>query len=114
MYAGKAIEYGTVRDVLQKPQHPYGWGLLTSIPRLTGDPDKKLLAIPGSPPSLISVPSGCAFNPRCTYVSQVGTACSASIPELLPVSAGAHHLVRCHLVVKTREDIFKNQVAPNL
>ena len=114
MYAGKAIEYGTVRDVLQKPQHPYGWGLLTSIPRLTGDPDKKLLAIPGAPPSLISVPSGCAFNPRCTYVSQVGAACSSSIPDLLPVSAGAHHLVRCHLDVKTREDIFKNQVAPNL
>jgi peptide/nickel transport system ATP-binding protein len=114
MYAGKAVEFGSVRDVLQKPQHPYGWGLLTSIPRLTGDPDKKLLAIPGAPPSLISVPSGCAFNPRCTYVSQVGAACSSSIPDLLPVSAGAHHLVRCHLDVKTREDIFKNQVAPNL
>lgn len=68
MYAGKAVEYGSVRDVLQKPQHPYGWGLLTSIPRLTGDPDKKLAAIPGSPPSLISVPSGCAFHPRCSYV----------------------------------------------
>lgn len=114
MYAGKAIEYGTVRDVLQKPQHPYGWGLLTSIPRLTGDPDKKLSAISGTPPSLISVPSGCAFNPRCTYVSQVGAACSSSIPDLLPVAAGAHHLVRCHLDVKAREDIFKNQVAPNL
>ena len=114
MYAGKAVEYGSVRDVLQKPQHPYGWGLLTSIPRLTGDPDKKLAAIPGTPPSLISVPSGCAFHPRCSYVSTVGAACSATFPDLLPVATGAHHLVRCHLDVKNREDIFKNQVVPKL
>ena len=114
MYAGKEIEYGTVRDVLQKPQHPYGWGLLTSIPRLTGDPNKSLAAIPGTPPSLISVPSGCAFHPRCSFVSRVGTACSASIPELLPVAEGAHHLVRCHLDASAREEIFKNQVGPNL
>jgi len=114
MYAGKAVEYGSVRDVLQKPQHPYGWGLLTSIPRLTGDPDKKLSAIPGTPPSLISVPSGCAFHPRCSYVSTVGAACSATVPDLLPVATGAHHLVRCHLDVKNREDIFKNQVVPKL
>jgi peptide/nickel transport system ATP-binding protein len=114
MYAGKAVEYGSVRDVLQKPQHPYGWGLLTSIPRLTGDPDKKLAAIPGTPPSLISVPSGCAFHPRCSYVSTVGASCSATVPDLLPVATGAHHLVRCHLDVKNREDIFKNQVVPKL
>ena len=114
MYAGKAVEYGSVRDVLQKPQHPYGWGLLTSIPRLTGDPDKKLSAISGTPPSLISVPAGCAFNPRCNYVSMVGPACSASVPELLPVSNGAHHLVRCHLNVQSRVDIFNNQVVPKL
>ena len=114
MYAGKEIEYGTVRDVLQKPQHPYGWGLLTSIPRLTGDPNKSLAAIQGTPPSLISVPNGCAFHPRCTYVSRVGAACSTLIPELLPVSVGAHHLVRCHLEPTTREEIFMNQVGPNL
>ena len=114
MYAGKAVEYGSVRDVLQKPQHPYGWGLLTSIPRLTGDPDKKLSAISGTPPSLISVPSGCAFNPRCSYVSMVGPACSASVPELLPVSNGAHHLVRCHLDAQSRVDIFNDQVVPKL
>jgi peptide/nickel transport system ATP-binding protein len=114
MYAGKAVEFGSVRDVLQKPQHPYGWGLLTSIPRLTGDPDKKLAAIPGTPPSLISVPTGCAFHPRCSFVSTVGAACSATVPDLLPVATGAHHLVRCHLDVKNREDIFKNQVVPKL
>ena len=114
MYAGKEIEYGTVRDVLQKPQHPYGWGLLTSIPRLTGDPNKNLLAIAGTPPSLISVPSGCAFHPRCSYVTQVGSACSSAIPELLPIHSGAHHLVRCHLESSVREDIFRTQVEPSL
>ena len=114
MYAGKAVEFGNVRDVLKNPQHPYAWGLLTSIPRLTGDPEKKLSAIPGTPPSLISVPSGCAFHPRCSYVSTVGAACSATIPDLLPVANAAHHLVRCHLDVKNREDIFKNQVVPKL
>ena len=114
MYAGKAVEYGNVRDVLKNPQHPYAWGLLTSIPRLTGDPDKKLAAIPGTPPSLISVPSGCAFHPRCSYVSTVGAACSGTVPDLLPVGSAAHHLVRCHLDVKNREDIFKNQVVPKL
>jgi len=114
MYAGKAVEYGSVRDVLAKPQHPYGWGLLTSIPRLTGDPDKRLAAISGMPPSMISVPSGCAFHPRCSYQSTVGPACLASVPQLLPISEGDHHLVRCHLDVKTRVDIFKNQVVPKL
>ncbi len=114
MYAGKAVEYGSVRDVLAKPQHPYGWGLLTSIPRLTGDPDKRLAAISGMPPSMISVPSGCAFHPRCSYQSTVGPACLASVPQLLPISEGDHHLVRCHLDVKTRVDIFNNQVVPKL
>ena len=114
MYAGKEIEYGTVRDILQKPEHPYAWGLLTSIPRLTGNPNKALAAIPGTPPSLISVPGGCAFHPRCSYVSKVGPACSTSIPDLIPATSGAHHLVRCHLDAPERRDLFMNQVAPNL
>ena len=114
MYAGKAVEFGSVKDVLQRPQHPYGWGLLTSIPRLTGDPNKKLAAISGMPPSLISPPSGCAFHPRCAYLSQVGSACSGLVPELLPLPTDAHHLVRCHLDVQTRAEIFQNQVVPKL
>ena len=114
MYAGKQIEFGTVRDVLQVPQHPYAWGLLTSIPRLTGDPSLALTAIQGAPPSLISVPSGCAFHPRCTYVANVGAACANIIPELLPVSEGKHHSVRCHMSANVREGIFANQVGPQL
>ncbi len=114
MYAGKQIEYGTVRDVLQIPQHPYAWGLLTSIPRLTGDPNLPLTAIQGTPPSLISVPSGCAFNPRCNYVDQVGTLCASSVPELLPIAQGQSHYVRCHMNPALRESIFTTQVRPHL
>ena len=114
MYAGKQIEYGTVRDVLQVPQHPYAWGLLTSIPRLTGDPNLPLTAIQGAPPSLISVPSGCAFHPRCNYVANVGAACSTTIPELLPVGAQNSHSVRCHMDSQSRVNIFASQVKPQL
>jgi peptide/nickel transport system ATP-binding protein len=114
MYAGKAVEYGTVRDVLQQPQHPYAWGLLTSIPRLNGDPNKKLSAIAGSPPSLINVPKGCAFNPRCSYVEQVGQACSTKTPELTPTSTDTYHLVRCHLESSNRQKIFTEQIRPKL
>lgn len=114
MYGGKAIEYGTVRDILQRPQHPYAWGLLSSIPRLTGDAEAALLAIPGTPPSLISVPSGCAFHPRCRYVTRVGTACSQKVPPMLEVEAGSHHEVRCHLDHFERVEIFAQEIAPAL
>jgi len=114
MYGGKAIEYGTVRDILQRPQHPYAWGLLSSIPRLSGDPDAALLAIPGTPPSLISVPSGCAFHPRCRYVSRVGAACSEVVPLMLAVNNDAHHEVRCHLPESDRVEIFAKEIVPTL
>src|SRR6266513_1208019 len=64
MYAGKIVEAGAVRDVFNSPQHPYTKGLLGSMPKL-GSKDK-LFAIPGHPPDLASLPSGCAFHPRCT------------------------------------------------
>lgn len=114
MYAGKAIEYGTVRNILKHPQHPYAWGLLSSIPRLTGEADTSLLAIPGTPPSLITVPSGCAFHPRCSYVSRVGPACSQEVPALLPVESGARHAVRCHLNNHERVEVFAQEIAPLL
>lgn len=114
MYGGKAIEYGTVRDILQRPQHPYAWGLLSSIPRLTGDPNAALLAIPGTPPSLISVPSGCAFHPRCKYVTRVGVACTQEVPSMLALETDSHHEVRCHLDPSLRVDIFVEEIAPSL
>jgi peptide/nickel transport system ATP-binding protein len=114
MYAGKAIESGSVRDILQRPQHPYAWGLLSSIPRLTGDPNVRLEAIAGTPPSLIDVPPGCAFHPRCPYTGRVGAACSHVVPQILPLTGNPHHLVRCHLEQADRTQIFANEIEPNL
>lgn len=114
MYAGKAIEFGSVRDILKKPQHPYAWGLLASIPRLTGSADVELRAIAGTPPSLISVPSGCAFHPRCAYASRVGTACSQEVPSLLDIEIGGRHQVRCHLDRSDRSEIFVKEIEPSL
>jgi peptide/nickel transport system ATP-binding protein len=66
MYAGRAVEIGTRDEIFNSPHHPYAWGLLESIPR----PDvrvARLLPIPGTPPSLIHVPPGCSFHPRCPH-----------------------------------------------
>ena len=63
MYAGKIVEAGTVRQLFNAPQHPYTKGLMGSMPRLGSK--EKLLAIPGQPPDLASLPPGCAFHPRC-------------------------------------------------
>lgn len=80
MYAGRAVERGTVREVLKSPQHPYTWGLLSSMPNLTSDVDEPLMPIPGSPPSLMNPPSGCAFHPRCGFTDLVsGERCSGSV-----------------------------------
>ena len=72
MYGGKAVEYGTVNEVFYEPQHPYTWGLLSSVTRLDRVRQERLKPIAGSPPSLINVPSGCAFHPRCPYEPQTG------------------------------------------
>ena len=113
MYAGRGIERGSTHDLLKNPQHPYAWGLLSSIPRLDGDPTVKLPYIEGTPPSLIRPPQGCSFNPRCKYVDRVGGACSVQMPELISVSGSAHE-VRCHLDHNNRVEIFNSEVRPFL
>jgi peptide/nickel transport system ATP-binding protein len=67
MYAGRVVEQGTLDELFYDPQHPYTWGLLGSIARLDRDRSRRLPAIPGSPPSLLSPPSGCHFRPRCPH-----------------------------------------------
>jgi peptide/nickel transport system ATP-binding protein len=67
MYAGRIVEQAPVSELFSQPMHPYTWGLLRSIPKLTGPRDEALLPIPGRPPSLISRPKGCAFAERCAY-----------------------------------------------
>jgi len=68
MYAGKVVESGTTLDLFKRPSHPYTMGLLQSIPRI--DKDQEMLdPIPGLPPNLSKIPSGCAFHPRCKYTT---------------------------------------------
>jgi peptide/nickel transport system ATP-binding protein len=81
MYAGRIAEIGPVRDVIQRPHHPYTKGLMGSIPTLEGN-DTRLVQIPGSMPRLTAIPKGCAFNPRCT---QVFDRCRVERPELFSI-----------------------------
>ncbi|MEU7880416.1 ABC transporter ATP-binding protein [Microbispora bryophytorum] len=112
MYGGKCVEYGTSDDIFERPEHPYTWGLLGSMPRLDREPTERLMPIKGSPPSLINVPSGCAFHPRCVFEERTGGRAKAEVPELLETEGG--HLVRCHLPRERRHAIWENEIKPNL
>jgi peptide/nickel transport system ATP-binding protein len=106
MYAGKIVEAGDRRDIYYGAHHPYTWGLLASIPRLDeSDTKERLVPIRGLPPSLIFVPPGCAFHPRCPHVFD---RCRAEVPELLP--ADGHHASRCHLSLADKERLFQEEV----
>jgi peptide/nickel transport system ATP-binding protein len=111
MYAGRAVERGTIREVLGAPQHPYAWGLLSSMPRLSSDVNKELMPIHGTPPSLLNPPSGCPFHPRCDFRDQVpaGASCTDHRP-LLPDGRGA----ACHLTPEQKRSIFIDQIKPRL
>jgi peptide/nickel transport system ATP-binding protein len=106
MYAGRPVEYGERRDIYYDAHMPYTWGLLQSIARLDQEKRERLKPIKGSPPSLIFVPPGCPFHPRCPYVMDV---CKREVPELLP--ANGHHASACHLPLAEKERIFKEEVA---
>jgi len=113
MYAGRVAEYGSAEQVLRSPQHPYTWGLLASVPSLHGDADEDLLPIKGNPPSLINVPSGCAFHPRCRYAMLNGGPCDIEVPELLPLSLSDEpgHVVACHLPERQRKSVYEQEIA---
>ncbi|WKU08580.1 ABC transporter ATP-binding protein [Micromonospora sp. HUAS LYJ1] len=107
MYAGRVVEQGSVAQVLRRPQHPYTWGLLSSVPSLHGDPDADLVPIPGNPPSLIDLPAGCAFHPRCRYA---GDRSRSQVPRLAPAGADGH-LVACHLPADDRVTLSQQAVS---
>ena len=67
MYAGRVVEEGTLDEIFYDPQHPYTWGLLGSLPRIDQPRPHRLPQISGAPPSLLELPSGCAFRPRCPH-----------------------------------------------
>jgi peptide/nickel transport system ATP-binding protein len=112
MYGGKCIEYGTAEDIFYRPEHPYAWGLLGSMPRLDREPTERLLPIKGTPPSLINVPSGCAFNPRCAFCDRTKGKATTEVPQLLETEGG--HLVRCHLPREERRAIWENEIKPKM
>jgi peptide/nickel transport system ATP-binding protein len=105
MYAGKAAEFGNTDDIYYKPLHPYTWGLLRSIPRLDEEKKERLNPIRGLPPSLIQVPPGCPFHPRCPYRFDP---CDRDVPALLPVDG--HHAAACHLTLADKERIREEEV----
>ncbi|GHJ46520.1 dipeptide/oligopeptide/nickel ABC transporter ATP-binding protein [Catellatospora sp. TT07R-123] len=113
MYGGKCIEYGTAEDIFERPEHPYTWGLLGSMPRLDRPVTDRLLPIKGTPPSLINVPSGCSFHPRCAFADRTGGASRNEVPELLSLDSGSHS-VRCHLPAPQRRQIWQQEIKPNL
>ena len=96
MYAGRIVESANVKDLYANPLMPYTQGLLASVPRMDRPHTNRLSAIPGQPPSMIALPSGCSFNPRCSRKNEVGASkCETQMPEL--TSRGNGHTSRCFI-----------------
>jgi peptide/nickel transport system ATP-binding protein len=112
MYAGRAVEYGTAEDLFRSPEHPYTWGLLGSMPRFDKPPTDRLLPIKGTPPSLIKVPPGCPFHPRCDFADRPGSVTRIERPDLLDNGSGHH--VACHMPTSERQEIWAQEISPRL
>jgi len=102
MYAGRVVERAPVESLFASPQHPYTWGLLRSIPRIDSDAPS-LIPIPGQPPSLIAVPSGCSFHPRCLYARPRHREIE---PALEPLAPDSDHAVACLLAADARAKLW--------
>ncbi len=98
MYAGRAVERGAKRAIFNDPQHPYTWGLLGAIPRLDRPKEEKLQPIKGAPPSLIALPHGCKFRPRCPHAFDR----CVEEPALENRAGDAGHLDRCWLAAEEK------------
>jgi oligopeptide/dipeptide ABC transporter ATP-binding protein len=110
MYAGKLVEIGTAEDIFYTARMPYTFGLLGSLPRMDR-PTERLTPITGAPPSVVNMPPGCPFTPRCPLAIQI---CEDVEPELEPAT-GPDHLAACHrseeLIGRTPGDVFDTTVA---
>lgn len=89
MYAGRVVELGSAHDIFYKPRHPYTLGLIRAVPTVMGG-FEELASIPGSPPDLMKLPTGCKFHPRCSFATQQ---CKEQEPELESVDRG--HTAAC-------------------
>ena len=108
MYGGSAVEQAPVREIFYQPAMPYTWGLIASIPQVSAK-NKHLDPIPGNPPSLIDLPAGCVFAPRCSFKDLVGESeCEKTRPELAIVSD--EHASRCHLNESQRTEIRRERL----
>ena len=112
MYAGRAVEYGTAEHIFNEPEHPYTWGLLGSMPRFDRERSERLIPIKGSPPSLINVPAGCPFHPRCRFEKNTHGLSRTERPEL--IDNGQGHLVACHMPQAQRQEIWRDEIKPLL
>jgi oligopeptide/dipeptide ABC transporter ATP-binding protein len=106
MYAGKPVEVGETDSIYYDPRMPYTLGLLGSLPRLDAKGDEALTPIKGAPPSLINLPPGCPFSPRCP-MSRPN--CDSDEPALRPV-AGVDHVAACHYAEELAGDIAAAEV----
>src|SRR5262245_10678482 len=104
MYAGRIVERGSTRELFKSPWHPYTWGLLDSIPPLQGLRPRRLKSIAGTPPSLLELPKGCAFGPRCRFRFQ---RCGER-----PALAGTNgHEAACFLPVESRDALWSGRAS---
>ena len=100
MYAGRPVEFGTADQIFYESRHPYTWGLIRSIPEQAIDEKKPLTPIHGNPPSLMNLPAGCVFAPRCPYATEK---CMNERPERVTSADG--HYAACHYAAD--EDFVK-------
>ena len=91
MYAGRPVEFGTAEEIFYESRHPYTWGLIRSIPEQAIEEKKPLTPIHGNPPSLMNLPEGCVFSPRCPYATDK---CRKQRPERDVTESG--HYSACH------------------
>jgi peptide/nickel transport system ATP-binding protein len=101
MYAGKVVEEGTLDEIFYDPQHPYTWGLLGSLTRIDRPRPRRLPQIAGSPPSLLDLPEGCPFRPRCPH--EFGQ-CSQYPALEARVADATGHQDRCRLTPGQKQE----------
>ena len=102
MYAGRVVEKGSLDDIFYDPQHPYTWGLLGSLARIDQPRPHRLPQIRGAPPSLLDLPEGCSFRPRCPHAFDR----CLEMPDLAARAEGAeNHLDRCWLEAGRKREL---------
>ena len=102
MYAGRIVEQGSLDEIFYDPQHPYTWGLLGSLTRIDRPRPRRLLQIPGAPPSLLSPPQGCHFRPRCPHAFE---RCPQTPGLEARLPQAPRHLDRCWLESEAKQEL---------